>query len=695
MNQRQGYDLLEVIKAIDPATADYSEWVAVGMALKEAGHSVSDWDDWSAGDAARYHAGECKMKWNGFTNNRNGNVTGGTIVQMARDRGWAPTQAVKYDDALSWDSEIGEGVVRFVDPHWIEDDEISEPSSTRWHPAQDLIKYLEALFEPDEKVGYVTGSWKKKNEDRYMPKKGSFDRTAGKLIQELAGCGDDIGSVLGDYNKEAGAWIRFNPLDGRGVKNDNVTDYRYALVESDNLPPGRQSALIRELELPVAAMVYSGKKSVHAIVKIEAGGYEEYRRRVDYLYHICAKNGLIIDQQNRNPSRLSRMPGATRSGHKQFLIGTNIGKTSWEEWREWIEAVNDGLPDFEGLDDVWGDMPDLAPSLIEGVLRQGHKMLLAGPSKAGKSFMLIELVIAIAEGLPWLGWPCAQGKVLYINLELDRASCLHRFMDVYDSMGLSEAHAGNIDIWNLRGKSLPMDKLAPKLIRRAEKNDYIAVVIDPIYKIITGDENSADQMAAFCNQFDKVCTELGCSVIYCHHHSKGSQAGKRSMDRASGSGVFARDPDALVDMTELLLDQDLRLTAKLALDLSDEKEIERLTAWRVDCTLREFPKQGERDIFFNWPVHMLDERKVLEDASYPGEFWKDRRDGNKKERRAEKRKDEIEMAYEQLRDFTAEGLVQIEDMARYLDKSERTVRRYINESEKFAIKSNAVISIKE
>ena len=54
-------------------------------------------------------------------------------------------------------------------------------------------------------------------------------------------------------------------------------------------------------------------------------------------------------------------------------------------------------------------MPELAPCLIEGVLRQGHKMLIAGPSKAGKSFLLIELCIAIAEGRKWLSWQCAQG----------------------------------------------------------------------------------------------------------------------------------------------------------------------------------------------------------------------------------------------------------------------------------------------
>lgn len=115
--------------------------------------------------------------------------------------------------------------------------------------------------------------------------------------------------MIGDYKEAAGAWIRFNPLDGRGVKNENVTDYRFALVESDNMEIEEQNAIIRELDLPVACLVYSGKKSLHAIVKVDARSYEEYRKRVDYLYEVCRKNGLKIDSQNRNPSRLSRMPG--------------------------------------------------------------------------------------------------------------------------------------------------------------------------------------------------------------------------------------------------------------------------------------------------------------------------------------------------------------------------------------------------
>ena len=544
------YNLTEILEYIDPSTCSYQEWINVGMALKHEGYTVSDWDMWSMKDVNRYHSGECAKKWATFQGS-SAPVTAGTIIQMAKENGY------HYENVsaeLDWDSEIGsKDELVVVDRNWLERSEIHIPE--QWNPTEQIITYLETLFEPDENVGYVTESWE--HDGKFLPSKGCYDRTAGQLIKELYQCKGDIGSVLGDYNSEVGAWIRFNPLDGKGVKNENVTEFRYALVESDTMDISAQKAIITELELPVAALVYSGKKSLHAIVKIDASTYEEYKKRVDYLYNVCNKNGLKLDIQNRNPSRLSRMPGIMRNGKKQYLLDTNIGKENWNEWREWIESVNDDLPDPESMADVWDNLPELAPPLIDGVLRQGHKMLIAGPSKAGKSYALIELCCAIAEGKKWLEWNCTQGRVMYVNLELDRASCLHRFKDVYTALGIAPDNLSNIDIWNLRGRSVPMDKLAPKLIRRASKKNYIAIIIDPIYKVITGDENSADQMAHFCNQFDKVCTELGCAVIYCHHHSKGAQGGKRSMDRASGSGVFARDPDALIDLVELELNDDI------------------------------------------------------------------------------------------------------------------------------------------
>ena len=685
----EGYDIIKLLDHIDPARLDYSEWVSVGMALKDSGHTAADWEHWSASDP-RHKNGECYQKWESFRGSTNP-VTAGTIVQLAKDQGWTPPEKDR-GRALDWDdiiSDDGDPLV-VIDESWVEGREIIEPDE--WDPVKELITYLETLFHESENVGYVTETWEK--DGRYMPTKGLYDRTAGKLIQELRKCNGDIGAVFGDYKEEAGAWIRFNPLDGEGVKNDNVTDFRYALVESDDMPLDKQNAIIRELELPVAVMVYSGGKSIHAIVRIEAANYDEYRSRVEYLYSVLKKNGMSLDTQNKNPSRLSRMPGVLRNGKKQFIIDTNIGQKSWEEWREWIEGVNDNLPNPESLAEVWDDMPELSPSLIDGVLRQGHKMLLSGPSKAGKSYALIELCIAIAEGKKWLKWQCAKGRNLYVNLELDRPSCLHRFKDVYHALDWEPRNVRNIDIWNLRGNSIPMDKLAPKLVRRAAKKGYIAVVIDPIYKVITGDENSADQMAHFCNQFDKVCHELQCAVIYCHHHSKGLQGAKRSMDRASGSGVFARDPDAILDYIELEVTDEVReeqeneavcsvcrswldrykKTEEVSQDdlvvgtaavnaciqvfgngfynsriqpeiYEARQKARRKTAWRIDGTLREFEKFPPVSLWFDYPIHTAESDGVLQDLSEEGAeaFYRKggKRTKEKKKSQSDRKKEKI------------------------------------------------------
>lgn len=733
-------NLLSIIKNIDPSKLSYTEWVQVGMALKHEGYSAYDWDLWSSKDTERYKPGECYLKWETFNEQAGTIVTGGTIVQLAKEQGF---EFPKYDAgyALDWDDEIEQDELVVIDKYWLEDREIDEPSEDNWHPVQELIKYLQVLFESTENVGYVTSTYK--NDDgKYLPQKGNYDRTAGELIQELHKYKNDIGAVIGDYKPEAGAWIRFNPLDGKGVKNENVTDYRYALVESDSIPVERQNAIIRELELPVATLVYSGGKSIHAVVKVEAATMEEYRKRVNYLYDVCKKNGLEVDTQNRNAARLSRMPGVVRNGKKQFLMATNIGKGSWAEWEEWIEGVNDDLPDPEPLIEVFDNLPPLSPPLIEGVLRQGHKMLMAGPSKAGKSFALIGLTIAIAEGSKWFGWQCTQGRVLYVNLELDRASALHRFKDVYKSLGIKPKNLKNIDIWNLRGKVVPMDKLAPKLIRRAQKQGYIAVIIDPIYKVITGDENSAEQMAHFTNQFDKVASELGASVIYCHHHSKGSQGSKKSMDRASGSGVFARDPDALIDLVELELTPELvnqehnRIIASiyaeelkkrnpkyyeevvgeddvlskfqmqeyinLALKKDEIAEVNarvqeveislvNRSAWRVEGTLREYPKFPPLNLWFEYPIHKVDEVGVLADVDPEGMIqpvWSKNISKKKTpEERKKERQDELESAYFAL--DTGEE-IKIKDIAEYLQVTEKTIRNRIKEHGGFWIEEGIV-----
>lgn len=694
------------------------------MIIKVENGTAAMYDAWSQRDPDRYHPGECEKKWKTF--NRD-DARLGTLIDLAISKGWEPAQKSKAV-ALGWDSEIGPGESRkIVDPNWLSDEELPEPHEP-WSPAWEITQYM-GIFGTDEYVCVCTKSYE--TEAGPKPTKGDYSRTAGDIMEAVKKHGDDIGKSLGDYNPEVGAWVRFNPLDGQGVSDRNVTAFRYALIESDSMELGKQYALLKELKLPIRILVFSGGKSLHAIVKVDAPNFEEYRHRVDKLYKVCEDQGLIVDRQNRNPSRLSRLPGVERNGRKQYIVAENIGLPSWEAWDEYITGETDDLPDIECFD----DMPDepLNPELIEGILREQHKMLLSGPSKAGKSFLLMELAVCISEGLPWLGRKCTKGRVLYINLEVDRKSARARIKEIRDKMGV-RVSSRNLDIWNLRGAAQPLDKLSKRIVEKTKDRKYKAIIIDPIYKIITGDENSAEEMAKFCNLFDWISTKVGSAMIYCHHHSKGSQGQKKAMDRASGSGVFARDPDAILDMIQLpdkrnapremaqrwlaqLLDQNAEKWRVVLGDDAD-KDVEMIkfadreigtvtdpvrpwirksvseyyyellhsaedgTAWRLEATLREFKPLEPIYFWFTWPIHILDTEHVLNKLHAEGERGaieaaRDEKKNKAKQEEEEKRQ-AFDTAYQQL-EFELEQAPTKKDLMARLDLSQNAIERQMKE----------------
>ena len=656
-------NILSALDRLSCADLTHDEWVRVGMALKAEGYDVSVWDNWSSRDAARYHPGECQRRWNSFRGS-NVPVTGATIIKLAQDHGWKPFTG--EDGCMDWNDVI----------EYDGTDSQPDPVPVR-KPTEDLILYLSTLFDPDDHVGYVTNDAWQTDDGKWVPAKGVFDRTAQERIDSLRKHPDDLGATVGDWKPEAGAWIRFNALDGEGVRNENVVSFKYALVESDAMPVDEQIAMYRRLELPIAALVSSAHKSVHAIVHVDANDMQEYRKRVTYLYDFLGSHGVKVDTQNRNPSRLSRMPGVTRNGQTQKLLGVNIGRKSWVDWMDFVEGATDELPGLVPLADFAAAPPVMPEELIEGVLRRGHKMLISGSSKAGKSFLLMELCIAIAEGKPWLGFTCRKGRVLYVNLEIDPASCVNRFIKIYDALGYDRTHMDDIIVWNLRGHAVPLDQLVPKLIRRVRDQHLDAIIIDPIYKVITGDENSASDMAAFCNQFDRICNETGCSTIYCHHHSKGAQGAKRAMDRASGSGVFARDPDAQLDMIELELSDEVR---NMVADNG-------ATAWRMESSLREFQNFVPVDFWFEYPIHRLDSSDSLKAMPSQGSPEAGRLK-NSHSKSSEVEADEFRNAfYVQAID----GSVSVQDMMAYLDISDKTVYARIKKLDgEFVLKKGRV-----
>lgn len=589
----------ELLKYISPD--DYDTWMKVGAALKHEGESIDLYREWSM-QSSKYKAGDCEKKWRSFNETTASIVTGGTIYQMAVDGGYKPDKGEALDIHDLW---LDEAIIdtAFVSPETV-------PTVGKDYDAKgDMLEYLTGLFEPNDYVGICTQFYQDEDK-KWKPSGKGQRRTAEDIISKLKS--GSMKMAIGSLNKDAGVYVRFNPLDGHGEGNSNITRRDYCLIESDTDSIEKQYSLLKKMNLPIRFLIHSGGKSLHAIVHVDAENANQYRERVNKLYQFCKKNGLTPDEQDKNESRYSRLPGVRRGDRWQYIVDRNIGAKNYDEWVKWAEDQVDDLPQDVSLASVWDNMPPLKEELIPGVLRTGHKLLLAGPSKAGKSFLLINLCIAIAEGTEWLGMKCKQGKALYVNLELDKDSCFHRFKEIYEKLGIVPQHLDCLQIWNLRGHAVPMNRLAPLMIQRFKEEHYAAAIIDPIYKVITGDENNATEMAQFCAWFDKVATEMGVAVIYCHHHSKGA-VGKyaNAADRSSGSGVFARDPDAILDLSQLKTDGTEDKYREQYPDACQE-----LTAWELSGTLREFPPMPFQRLWFDYPVHRIDEFNFLASAKY-------------------------------------------------------------------------------
>jgi hypothetical protein len=183
-----------------------------------------------------------------------------------------------------------------------------------WRPLEDWrldpLMLFAGLYNKDEYVNVVTDfTIEQKNSGQKANPKG-----AGRTLLR-----DDWMRWVRDHGtpqSEAGAWVRPNPVKDHGsgkcgaVTNADVTSYRFCLLESDALPLDLQLSLWARLPLPVAAIIQSGGRSVHAWVMLNCLSAQEYRTKVARIYTLLAQFGLCLS--NKNPSRLSRLPGAQR-----------------------------------------------------------------------------------------------------------------------------------------------------------------------------------------------------------------------------------------------------------------------------------------------------------------------------------------------------------------------------------------------
>ena len=249
------------------------------------------------------------------------------------------------------------------------------------------------------------------------------------------------------------------------------------------------------------------------------------------------------------------------------------------------------LPEIDQADALLADQITKPSEIIEGVLHSGTKAVLASGSKVGKTWILLDLAIAVATGTPFLKFKTQKQKVLFINFEIRREFIRDRLKKIQEKN--NQMDLTNLGLWNLRGQTTDFEALTEAIIERAGQKKYALIILDPIYKAMIGkSENTTSSVGALCSQIERIVEATGAAVIFAHHYTKGNAAKKSQIDRMSGSGVFARDADSIITLTEH----------------------EQKNCYVVEMTLRNFAPQPPFVIEWQFPVMV--ERPDLSPADF-------------------------------------------------------------------------------
>lgn len=267
----------------------------------------------------------------------------------------------------------------------------------------------------------------------------------------------------------------------------------------------------------------------------------------------------------RPPVKLPAVPPPRKNPALRLLDGLSVDELKQavlDQHEQIFELVNrdgasvsakngDGaLPDLIDASIFLAEPIDAPPELIAGILHTGSKLILGGSSKSYKTWTLLDLGISVATGADWIGRATAQGKVLFVNFEIQPHAWQRRIVSVAEAKAV-EIESGAIQLWNLRGHAADFKTLIPKIIERARHESFALIILDPIYKLYGNtDENSAGNVALLLNSLETLATETGAAIAFGAHFAKGNAAGKEAIDRLSGSGVFARDPDSILVFTK-------------------------------------------------------------------------------------------------------------------------------------------------
>jgi len=195
--------------------------------------------------------------------------------------------------------------------------------------------------------------------------------------------------------------------------------------------------------------------------------------------------------------------------------------------------------------------PPPPDQIFADMFDRGDKVAIIGSSKLRKSFFLLQGALSLASGRDFLGWSVPKPRRVFVGqLEIQQHHFHRRVQRMAAALELTpENLQDRLQIVNGRGLALAGAAGIEAVKQAVLPFSPDLICIDPLYKISTGAENTAEDAKVVLGLFDRLAEQTGAAVLYVHHDAKGFSGDRDIRDRGSGSGVLGRDYDACFTLT--------------------------------------------------------------------------------------------------------------------------------------------------
>jgi hypothetical protein len=180
--------------------------------------------------------------------------------------------------------------------------------------------------------------------------------------------------------------------------------------------------------------------------------------------------------------------------------------------------------------------------LVKHVVPADSIGMLFGGSGTFKSFIALDLALHTVHGLPWLGRKTVQGPVIYIAAE-GGSGVWSRIHAWHKARNLNWTTAkGDVPLYVVPA-AIDLTVDAWKVVDAAQMVGVAPalVVVDTLSQTYAGEENSANEMAAYLRELGARFRQLwACSVMLIHH------SGHQATERPRGSSAIRANVDYLL-----------------------------------------------------------------------------------------------------------------------------------------------------